>query len=175
MVGVFGTPPPKDSWTHADPVQVYMGKDTWQTVNETRCISHANLRQEIRGAFDQIATHFRMTNRAPQEALLQAVLRQDAPEAFYERPHAKMFAEYVIMQLCSSIGLEAALVAAAAGSVLAAETVLASNTVRIMGGGARRARTRGGGRTLLTPEIVATVLRNISLLRNGTAVEAFKQ
>lgn len=168
MLGMFGIAPPKDEWTYADPVQVHM-KDRWQTVNEMRCISHTNLRKEIREAFNEIGAHFRVTDRSNQQVLLQTVLSQDAPDAFYERPHAKMFAEYVIMQLCSSIGLKPAPVVLAGASITAAEAVLVSNTLR---GGAHGGR---GRQTLLTPDLVAAVLHNISLLRAGSTVESLKK
>lgn len=91
-----------------DPVQVTM-QSQWEDVGGVRCIQHDKLRDEISAAFAGITQTYAgegVMNAAIAGAYLKtSVLRkQGSSENYYRREHAKLFSEYVVMQLCSSMG-----------------------------------------------------------------------
>lgn len=152
------------SRAHVDAVQVSM-KDRWELVDNTLCISHVNLRQEICDAFKTITGQFSSPSITPDVLManLRHVLEGDPINVFYERPHAKMFAEFVIMQLCSSIG-QTRVGRRAAESIAAAEGVLRGTPPRVS------MQSTGMIRTVITPSTIGEVLNIISLLPSARLV-----
>lgn len=134
---MFGIQPPGNSaWTHVEPVQVDM-RGRWDSVDGARCMRHINLRREIRVAFTAITAQFGRvggSETAQQRAILGTVLQDDERLSCYERPHAKMFAEYVIMQLCGSMGQAPSACALARDAIGEAEAVLTSCALTLRAG-----------------------------------------
>lgn len=93
-----------------DPVQVLM-ENHWKVVNGKQCIQHDKLRAEIGRAFKEIIGEFTVPSVSSQTSDMQSVIlngskqQASATDNFYRREHAKLFSEYAIMQLCSSIGI----------------------------------------------------------------------